>query len=422
MKSFILISIFSVLSIYGIVLYNTLKKKQSATVYWVFLTIQIIILICFLLAINNPQGADLMGRAMAQGFAVILYIVLQVFMTILVLLFFVLRRRNFSNSSIIGIIVLMVAAIYILLFVDLKGLFLSLKGINENKLVLQNEIMYTPKNKEFTGTAVFKGYTIEYRPEIIPETEKIDERYKTKNEYEYESIRVTHYKNGMKEGTEKVYFTSRNIIGKGHTYLYCVSEYSEGHKHGEEKIYHNDGSLAFETSYANGKLHGLCREYYPVYVNGNPLLKEAEYSHGEISGFYRTFDIGGNPQESYIFTDNCVAEGCRWLKDAKHTLEWYEDGQLIIKRVFDCAPNRDYRNFDKEEYLIHPIRTPQKAVDGIISVSEIFNYRHPEGLFSESYYENGVLVEYIEFEPDTGKATIYKKRIKGKLIKINTPW
>ena len=427
MKDFIILFMISAPAIcgfYTMVFNDALKRGQSTGIYWVFIAIHILILIYFLIAtINSGRGGDAAGRGMSGGFAVLIYIALHGFIALLVLLTIVLRRIinfgslfTFIHSHLLatGVIVLLITALYLLFFVDLKGLFLSLKSADETKLVLQNGIMYTPKNKAFTGKAVFKGYILEHEPVLGYGTEKTADEYEAAK-HEGAGKRITHYKDGLKEGKEKVYFTASDIQGKGYTCLFRVSEYRKGLKNRAEIIYNEDGSKKFGIYYSGGKLDGPCYEFCTIDEHKEVAFMRVDYRQGEMSGVYEMF------AEHHIIKDNRIIAGCRWVRqqgDAKHRLEWYEDGKLIVARTFDRAPTYDYRNFNEKSYSQHTIRLSTIKAPEILNKSvetEDSAYRYSEGLCSESFYEDGELTEYLEFEPESGKLRIYQRRINGTM-------
>ena len=92
--------------------------------------------------------------------------------------------------------------------------------------------------------------------------------------------RSTEYKNGKKDGVEKVY---DNINYKDGS-LYSSIEYKNGKKHGVSKVYHSKGKLCCLNTYKNGILEGESK----FWDHTGKLTKESVYRNG------REFDMNGN--------------------------------------------------------------------------------------------------------------------------------
>ena len=93
-------------------------------------------------------------------------------------------------------------------------------------------------------------------------------------------IRSTEYKNGKKDGVEKVY---DNINYKDGS-LYSSIEYKNGKKHGVSRVYHSKGKLCCLNTYKNGILEGESK----FWDHTGKLTKESVYKNG------REFDMNGN--------------------------------------------------------------------------------------------------------------------------------
>lgn len=394
------IYILYILSIYGFAFYKASKQHQSTIIFWVYLAIHIFFSIWYLIAEFNPiTGSDAMGNAMENGFRMGVIIGFHIIITALLSFTFIFRLLRTNDWCSTGIFLLIVAISCVLIFVDYRYALLSLTPVtNENKLVLQDGIMYTSKNKEFTGTAIKKNGEIPFDMNAYLLYGGRHVGRKGKN------IRITKYKNGLKDGKERIYHcgtVGELFYSADRTFLYSVSQYSEGLKNGKEKIYDNKGRgyLDFEAYYKDGEVHGLFRSYY----RSRNVAKEVEYSNGEILGFYRTFDSIGDTLINYISVDGRIIEGCRLIKgnyrNTKDTLEWYENGQLLAQRVFE------------EYYLSHNPKEFKK--ESLYSAYDPVLYK---GLFSETYYQHGEAVEYTQF--NNGEIVIYSKQINGIMTEI----
>jgi antitoxin component YwqK of YwqJK toxin-antitoxin module len=286
------------------------------------------------------------------------------------------------------------------LLTDYKSTFLSfISATDEHLLTERNGITYT-QNEPFTGTSRLKGRLETYPPVITEHFISTGE-----NDVTQMGMRISHYKNGLKDGEERLYYTYPlgSLFGNPEkTELHCITHYRNGLKDGTEIINHIGGDRRIEAQYKDGKLHGIYKEFYyidyyrkkefPHHVG--QVEKEIEYKNGEISGFYRTYTGYGDTLENYTSVGNKIIDGCRMIEqDDGVKLEWYERGQLVIERIFEYLQDENYKKDISDDYPV-------------------------DGLLREVYYENGQIKEWIQFNPETGNAYLHKKRIKGTLIEI----
>ncbi len=93
-------------------------------------------------------------------------------------------------------------------------------------------------------------------------------------------IRSTEYKNGKKDGIEKIYDDHNYRDGS----LYSSIRYKNGKKHGISKVYHSKGKPCCLDTYKNGILEGKSE----FWDHTGKLVKETIYKNG------REFDMNGN--------------------------------------------------------------------------------------------------------------------------------
>jgi len=93
-------------------------------------------------------------------------------------------------------------------------------------------------------------------------------------------IRSTEYKNGKKDGIEKIYDDINHRDGS----LYSSIRYKNGKKHGVSKIYHSKGKLCCLDTYKNGIREGKSE----FWDHTGKRIKETVYKNG------REFDTNGN--------------------------------------------------------------------------------------------------------------------------------
>lgn len=326
-----------------------------------------------------------------------------------------MKVRKKKVKKIIMTLLVIFIALIISPFIDfnmlLKPIYLIGKT-NERKLTEIDGVMYK-RGKPFTGCALLIG-------KYIMESyinEEIDERGVHHMTVE-DGRRITHYKNGLKDGVEKAYYTERNslfgMLGGPdiiRTDLATCTEYKQGVKHGTELLY-NCSNLISESQYENGLLHGISKEYEYAFLskytnakniarNIGPLLKEVEYKSGRPDGFYRTYTTDGDIVEDYIIQNGRILSGRRMhvidadtidymeKVDIRYTCwEYYKDDELIRKELYeqfaqDFPPNRTRFS-----------------------------------LFCEEWYENGILTQQCIYNDENNKVIIHRKMHNGILIDI----
>ncbi|RAX58240.1 hypothetical protein CCZ01_03985 [Helicobacter monodelphidis] len=90
------------------------------------------------------------------------------------------------------------------------------------------------------------------------------------------------FKNGKIQGVERAYHTNGKPKGE--------IPYKNSKRDGVTKIYNEDGNLRAEIPYKDGKKDGVEKWYYE---NGN-LWRETPYKDGKIEGIKKEYDENGN--------------------------------------------------------------------------------------------------------------------------------
>jgi antitoxin component YwqK of YwqJK toxin-antitoxin module len=331
--------------------------------------------------VGYSGGSDAAGNGMAHGILHLSYIALQIINALFV--FFAFVTRQFSGNLLLrlAIIAAIFSLLYFFLLTDYRRTFLLLiPATEESKLIEKGGMMFTTKNEAFTGTSIIKGWFDTY-----PTTHR---------ENKQEGIRLTHYKNGLKDGEERLYYTINfSFFNLYRTELHCTTQYRNGRKNGTEVINYTGGDRNIEAQYVDGKLNGLYKEFYYNYRDRstkNQLKIETAYKNDKISGFYRSYSEYGEDKENYTCMDDKIIDG-RIMHDLDTAVQWrwYTAGQLLRERVFEYG-------------------YASSALEG----------EDGRDLISETLYDNGQIIELRMFNTDNNRVNLYKKRINGELIEI----
>lgn len=90
-------------------------------------------------------------------------------------------------------------------------------------------------------------------------------------------------------------------VGKEYYYnngqLAGETPFKNGKANGIEKKYYENGRLKGETPYTDGKLNGVVKEYYET----GELLREAPYKNGEHDGVAKIYDKNGQLREKRFY-------------------------------------------------------------------------------------------------------------------------
>lgn len=152
--------------------------------------------------------------------------------------------------------------------------------------------------------------------------------------------------------------------------------------------FYPNGELQHIYHYASGELDGTQRDFYP----DGQIKKEAQYKRGEREGFYREWSKNGQQILSLSF-HNDLREGKseQWYANGRikrqeeyreavpcnHTLEWTEEGQLLL----------DIDHTEKVEKRWYPSGERSYYKDPFLEVDYYENGQKR----GEAHYKNGLL-------------------------------
>ncbi|WP_181882443.1 toxin-antitoxin system YwqK family antitoxin [Helicobacter didelphidarum] len=105
------------------------------------------------------------------------------------------------------------------------------------------------------------------------------------------------FKNGKVQGVEKTYHTNGKL-------RFHVS-YKNGKKNGVEKVYGENGKLSMETPYKNNKRDGIEKSYY---VDGD-IMQETSYKYGKKNGVEKLYDEHGLLHLSIVYENDKAISG-----------------------------------------------------------------------------------------------------------------
>ncbi|MGM0582847.1 MAG: hypothetical protein ACQES1_10905 [Bacteroidota bacterium] len=212
------------------------------------------------------------------------------------------------------------------------------------------------------------------------------------------------YRNGKKDGFEKVYDREGNIVSlmKYENGFLVSREYinrrdSRGRKQGPWKTFYANGKIKSEENYLDGKRNGIFKQFnkngelvnIEKYENGEKITKDkavanyeikrnyyedgslktrATYLDGKMDGIRREYDRQGNIKEAYVM----------------------DQGKVVEKGIIDKSGQR--QDDFEEYYKTGQLKAKGQYSDGI-KVGE-WNYYFPNGEVEQrgEYNENGEAV------------------------------
>lgn len=108
--------------------------------------------------------------------------------------------------------------------------------------------------------------------------------------------KVTCYKDGTKNGLEKVYYENGKIKLEGN--------YKNNIEDGSFKTYYQNGNLNIDTEFKNGLPNNLFSKYH---LNGNLALKGI-YKEGKLHGEWKTYYFNGEIESEKNMTMVLILE------------------------------------------------------------------------------------------------------------------
>lgn len=110
------------------------------------------------------------------------------------------------------------------------------------------------------------------------------------------------FKDGKRHGLSRSYYESGSLRSE--------VIYDQGMKHGICKNYYKDGNLSTEMNYVNDEKNGLTRKYYSSGV----VYYEANYKDGKKHGSRKVFSRSGNLKSEMMYDDGKPLPGAKRYK------------------------------------------------------------------------------------------------------------
>ena len=178
------------------------------------------------------------------------------------------------------------------------------------------QLRYEGRFKNDKCKGVFKYYDEQGKLKATNEFDKSGEKALNKTSAPNGRVIATgYYVNQKKEGEWKYY---DGTSGQ----LRLLEDNKDGKVHGWSRLYNPDnGKLAEETQYVNGKPEGQCRKF----SNTGVLLMECQYRNGLLDG----------PAKTY-YPSTALKEEGQYAKGQKVGMwkTYNEDGDVILEEVF----------------------------------------------------------------------------------------
>jgi antitoxin component YwqK of YwqJK toxin-antitoxin module len=178
--------------------------------------------------------------------------------------------------------------------------------------------------------------------------------------------------------------------------------YQNGKEHGTIKYYRESGKLVKEENYKNGILHGDSKSYY----ENEGKAWEKKYNEGKLDGIQRLWEENQNGSNGELYYFKGIEEN-------------YKDG-ILISKVEKCYDENYVETSCEAKKVIKPIQ---------------FNYFNddffPYGIFDKEYgkiiaqclvyFENDVVTAVVKIP---GESNWKKNDIayKGKMLKVGEFW
>jgi len=134
----------------------------------------------------------------------------------------------------------------------------------------------------------------------------------------------TSYRNGKIDGITKEYFGNGKVRRE--------TSYRNGKENGDDKMYYSNGNIFSILKYKDGVRYGVTRNYY---IDGS-TLREISFKNGKIDGYERWYDKSGK-----LFTDTSYTLGKKdgikkiYIKDAIAEIIYKDDKVIDAYYIFE---------------------------------------------------------------------------------------
>ena len=328
-------------------------KNQNVTVYLLLLGIQVACLLLFFLMMPKPSPGDM---GIGSGIYFLFFLCVQIFLLGILVIVFLVRLNSMLVWITLGALPIVAAVVgLIIYFVDFNNIYLTLLPVtNEKELAIREGIIYTSEGKPYTGRAKYKGddpilykwWNVEgsYRTlEGNGDAHYLDSEVQYRK-YEYEEIwRLTHYKNGIKEGKEKFYLYLGGNVPK----IFDIFD---------KKIQIKRTRYFGYTSYKNGLKDGEEKILYPHDYFGR-AIRNAQYSAGELLWVKKT-DISGYDGSVSVYDEDSLFDDFK-IKELKESdmqrfnyrfSYKFENEKAVFKKIELYYCNGEYNLFSSDEH------------------------------------------------------------------------
>jgi antitoxin component YwqK of YwqJK toxin-antitoxin module len=342
----------------------------------------------------------------------------------------------------------------------LYSLLNTIKRFDNNKCIQETYI----ENQYYINKHYFHNNKIKLLNKYIIDTNF--DAHKTSFEREYYITgslkRITSYKNGTKDGLEKVYFEN-NILRRQSFYKNDIKYSNEiiNDIDGKTKyiIYYNynyiyikkynKNMICYDISLKNNELHGVCK----YYVYGS-LNKSVKYNNGIMQGLYKLYNIMGldkvvtydNNKKNGVFFNYDHQKNIKLCGNYKNnrlhgTINFFICSKLIksiemtsgllhgkyteyvdLKKQFIFRNNKLNGYYTEDRYtnvLKLKIKFNENLFDNIYKTYDIYGYLDKEYVFSDGdyivkkYWRNALLYSLYKINENY---YIYYKNNKIKLL------
>ncbi|RDU66684.1 hypothetical protein CQA53_02605 [Helicobacter didelphidarum] len=202
------------------------------------------------------------------------------------------------------------------------------------------------------------------------------------------------FKNGRIQGVERAYHTNGKLKAK--------IPYKNSKRDGVTKIYNENGNLRWETPYKDGKKDGVGKWYYE---NGN-LMWETPHKDGKKDGVEKWYYENGN-----LWIETPYKDG---IKDGK--TKWYREDGSLDSSTQDSSNADSSPTPSSEDYSHLPeCKNNEDKIKGCVERS----YYQSGNLKAETPYKNdgidGVFRLYWENGNLNSEALYRNNKIVGKI-------
>lgn len=216
------------------------------------------------------------------------------------------------------------------------------------------------------------------------------------------------YKNGLREGVRKLYFSN----GK----LKSEVNYLNNRPAGMARFYYPNGTIAEEGNWVYGGWEGNYKNYYET----GPLSQDLSYSYGKKEGVQKQYHSNGQLKSEGVWKDG-VPDGA--------VKEYNEDGALVSETVY----NKGVVNEQQTRYFEVPKADEEKNIStnasgssktsnnqaaagenvGSFTGNGYYKVKNKQGLVArEGIFSNGLLVDGKQFfynaDGELTKTVVYK--------------